>query len=288
MGGTIPNAAVLPRMFALHIFLVPGMITGLLALHLGMIWRQLHTNYPGPRRTNTTIVGSRLWPSYTAKSLGLLFLVFAAVAGLAAFAQIDPVWIYGPYDPSAVMAGAQPDWYLGWIEGAIRLFPGINLYIGRYLIPELFFSAVLLPSLIFLALYLFPFVEKLYSDDEGDQNVLRMPYDQPFNTALGIAVFVLMLVLLAAGGGDLISVSTGISVVLLRTILRILVFVAPACAAVLTYFICVRMRRSRAARAGLVHDESSATSEAKIEASARPQQPLPSPFVHSADQPAGD
>ena len=247
MGGVIPNPEALPRMYALHIFLVPAMIAGLLALHLGMIWRQLHTNYPGPKRTNRTIVGSRLWPSYTAKSLGLLFLVFAAVAGLAAVAQIDPVWLYGPYDPSAVMAGAQPDWYLGWIEGAIRLFPGVNIHLGHWLIPELFFPAVLLPSLFFGVLYLFPFLEKLYSSDEGDQNVLRFPYQQPFNTALGIGVFTLMLVLLAAGADDIIAVATGSSVVLLRTILRFAIFVIPAVSAVLTYLICGRMLRANAA-----------------------------------------
>jgi len=247
MGGTIPNPAAIPRMYALHIFLVPALIAGLLALHLGMIWRQLHTNYPGPKRTNRTIVGSRLWPSYTAKSVGLLLLVFAVVAALGAFAQIDPVWIYGPYDPSAIMAGAQPDWYLGWIEGAMRLFPGINLQLGHWLIPELFFPAVLMPSLVFGGLYLWPFVEKLFSSDEGDQNVLRLPYEQPIKTALGVAFFVFMLVLLVAGGDDIIAVATGSSVVQLRSLLRVLVFVAPAIAAVLAYLICIRLRQRKAA-----------------------------------------
>ena len=249
MGGTIPNPAAIPRMYALHIFLVPALIAGLLALHLGMIWRQLHTNYPGPKRTNRTIVGSRLWPSYTAKSVGLLLLVFAVVAALGAFAQIDPVWIYGPYDPSAIMAGAQPDWYLGWIEGAMRLFPGINLQLGHWLIPELFFPAVLMPSLVFGGLYLWPFVEKLFSRDEGDQNVLRLPYEQPIKTALGVAFFVFMLVLLVAGGDDIIAVATGSSLVEMRAMLRVLVFVAPIIAAALTYLVCARLRLKAASSA---------------------------------------
>lgn len=249
MGGTIPNPAAIPRMYALHIFLVPALIAGLLVLHLGMIWRQLHTNFPGPRRTNRTIVGSRLWPSYTAKSVGLLFLVFAIVAALGGFAQIDPVWIYGPYDPSAIMAGAQPDWYLGWIEGAMRLFPAINLHLGHWLVPEVFFPAVLMPSLVFGALYLFPFVEKLYSSDVGDQNVLRLPYEQPINTALGVGVLIFMLILLVGGGDDIIAVATGRSVVELRNILRVLILLVPPTAAVLAYLICARMMRSRAALA---------------------------------------
>jgi ubiquinol-cytochrome c reductase cytochrome b subunit len=207
-----------------------------------MIWRQLHTNYPRPKRTNHIIVGSRLWPSYTAKSLGLLLLVFGVIAGLGGLFQIDPVWTYGPYDPASIMAGAQPDWYLGWVEGAIRLFPGVNLHIGHWLIPELFFPAVLMPSLLFLGLYSWPFVEKLFSRDQGDQNVLRMPYEQPILTACGVALFTFLLVLLVAGGDDFLALATGGSVVRIRTILRILVLALPPCAAALTYAVCARIR----------------------------------------------
>ncbi len=249
MGGTIPNPVILPRMFALHIFLVPGLISALLGLHLFMIWRQLHTNYPGPKRTNRTIVGSRLWPTYAAKSVGLLLLVFGAIAALGGLVQIDPVWIYGPYDPSSTMAGAQPDWYLGWVEGAIRLFPGVNLRLGHWLIPEPFFPAVLMPSLLFLGLYSWPFVEKLFSNDQGDQNILRLPYEQPVLTAGAAGLFTFLLVLLVAGGDDFLALALGASVVEVRTILRILVLAAPPCAAGLTYLVCARMRSRNAAHA---------------------------------------
>ncbi len=277
MGGTIPNPEAIPRMYALHIFLVPALIAGLLALHLGMIWRQLHTNYPGPKRTNHTIVGSRLWPSYTAKSVGLLLLVFAVIAALGGFFQIDPVWIYGPYAPSAIMAGAQPDWYLGWIEGAMRLFPGVNLHLGHWLVPELFFPAVLMPSLVFGGLYLYPFVEKLFSRDEGDQNVLRLPYEQPFHTSVGAGLFMFMLVLLVGGGDDIIAVAIGMSVVELRTILRILVLAAPPVAAALTYLICVRIRKRKAAFAVAATPDTSALDDG-LEASVPCPEPLPPQF----------
>ncbi len=122
----------------------PHIRVGGVASHLAIIWRQLHTNYPGKQRSEKTIVGSRMWPSYSLKSTGLFFLILAVVSALGAFVQIDPVWIYGRYDPAAILPGAQPDWYLGWIEGAMRLFPGINLHLGPYLAPEVFFPAVLL------------------------------------------------------------------------------------------------------------------------------------------------
>lgn len=265
MGGTIPNPAMIPRMFALHIFLIPALLASLLGFHLFMIWRQLHTNYPGPERSNRTIVGSRLWPSYAAKSIGLLFLVFGVIAGLAGLFQIDPVWTYGPYDPSSIMAGAQPDWYLGWVEGAIRLFPGINLRIGHWLIPELFFPAVLMPSLLFIALYLLPFVEKLFSRDKGDQNVLRLPYEQPFLTSAGVALFTFLLVLLIAGGDDFVALAIGGSVVETRTILRILVLVAPPVTAALTYVLCATIRRRKASRAEAIEPMLDASEDAPRE-----------------------
>jgi ubiquinol-cytochrome c reductase cytochrome b subunit len=247
MGGTVPVDATLPRMYALHIFVVPALISTLIAAHLGIIWRQLHTNYPGPRRTNRTIVGSRLWPSYTAKSIGLFFFLFALIAALGGLAQIDPVWIYGPYNPVAAMTGAQPDWYLGWVEGAMRLFPGVNLHLGRWLIPELFFPAVLMPGLVFVALYLYPFIEQLFSFDEGPQNVLRLPWQQPFNTALGCALIVFMFVLLCAGGDDIFAVATGSSVILIRELLRVIVFAAPPLAFAITYRLCDIRRQRQAA-----------------------------------------
>jgi ubiquinol-cytochrome c reductase cytochrome b subunit len=247
-GGTVPSHATVVRMYGLHIFLIPALISALLAVHLGLIWRQMHTNYPGPKRTDRTIVGSRLWPSYTAKSIGLFFLVFGVVAALGGFVQIDPVWIYGPYDPVAVIPGAQPDWFLGWIEGAMRLFPAVNLRLGPYLIPEVFFPAVLMPLVLFFLLYLWPFLEQMISLDFGQHNVLKLPYRQPVNTALGCAVFVYLLVLLFAGGDDVVAMATGTSVVDIRTILRVLVFAAPLATGAIVYGWCARTRRRQLAK----------------------------------------
>jgi ubiquinol-cytochrome c reductase cytochrome b subunit len=272
-GGPIPNPFTIPRLYSLHIFLIPATIAALLVLHLGIIWRQLHTNYPGPKRTNRTIVGSRLWPSYTAKSVGLLFLVFGVVAALGGLVQIDPVWINGPYDTAAAMTAAQPDWYLGWVEGAIRLFPGVNLHIGPWLVPELFFPAVLMPSLVFAALYACPFIEQRFSRDEGNQNVLRLPWQQPFGTALGCAVAAFMVVLLCAGGDDVIATEIGGSVVTIRAVLRVLVFAVPSVIAVVVYGLCIWMRRRESASHGALSRETvmepTETSEAGMTGKAR-------------------
>ncbi len=248
MGGTVPVAATIPRFYALHIFVVPAIISVLIAVHLAIIWRQYHTNYPGPGRTNTSIVGSRLWPVYTLKSVGLFLLLLSMVAALGGLVQIDPVWIYGPANPVGIIPGAQPDWYLGWIEGAMRLFPGVNLRIGPYLVPEVFFPAVLFPGLLFLALYSYPFIEQWFSREVRSHNILNLPGQHPFNTALGCSIFAGLIVLQFAGSDDVISVATGGSVVALRMLFRVLFFVVPAVVAVAVYLLCraVGSKRGRA------------------------------------------
>lgn len=237
-GGIVPADATIPRFYALHIFFVPALIALLIAVHLAIIWRQYHTNYPGPMRSDRTIVGSRVWPSYTLKSLGLFLFVFALVAALGGLVQIDPVWIYGPDNPAAILPGAQPDWYLGWVEGAMRLSPAVNLHIGPWLVPEVFFPGMLLPLVVFTVLYAYPFLDRAISGDRGTHHVLRLPWQQPFHTALGCAVFVFILVLLVAGGDDVIAVAEGSSVVAMRELLRFLVFALPLVTGSVVYLLC--------------------------------------------------
>lgn len=245
-GGTYPTKALLPRLYALHIFIVPALLAALIGVHLAIIWRQLHTNYPGPGRTERTIVGSRLWPTYAAKSIGLMLIVFACITALAGLVQINPIWLYGPYSTAASQPLAQPDWYLGWIEGAMRLYPGANLHIGHGLIPELFFSGALLPALVFAGLYAWPFVERFFfTDDEGYHNVLCLPYQRPFITAFGCAAFTFLVVLFFGAGDDIIALAINGSVTTIRTLLRILVFVAPVTVALVAYVLCAIARKRR-------------------------------------------
>ncbi len=253
LGGDIPTPLLTPRFYSLHIFLVPAAIALLLVIHLGLVWRQMHTNLPGPRRTERTIVGSRLWPSYAAKSLGLFCILSGVIALLGGLVQINPIWVYGPFDPMAILPGAQPDWYLGWVEGAMRLFPSFNLR-GNALVPDVFFPAVVLPGLVFLGLYLYPFFDKLVYDDASveNHNVLRLPYQQPFNTAFGCAAFLFLLVLFFAGGDDVIAVATGTSVVTIRGIFRLLSLAVPPLTFILVYVYCKKLQRGQAARVDAV------------------------------------
>lgn len=262
LGGTIPDSATVPRLYGLHIFLVPALLAALIGLHLFIIWRQFHTNYPGPKRTDKTIVGSRLWSTYTIKSMALFLLLFAVIAMLGGLVQIDPVWVYGPYNPIAVLPGAQPDWYLGWVEGAMRLFPGVNFRIGGYLVPEVFWPGFFFPMLTFAILFCWPFIEKLFTLDFRDHHVLKLPYQQPFNTALGCSVFSFVFVLFFAGGDDVIAQATNTGVGEIRILLRILVFVVPAVTMVAVYALCARLRRRRAGANAALNAANQALEEA--------------------------
>ena len=259
-GGTVPNSGTLPRMYEWHIFLVPALLTVLIGLHLALIWRQYHTNYPGKGRSDKLIVGSRLWPTYTLKSIALFLAVFALVAALGAWAQIDPIWVFGPYKPVGITPEAQPDWYLGWVEGAMRLFPGVNLRLWGYLIPEVFFPGFLFPCLVFVVLYSLPFLDKLITGDVRAHHVLRLPSHYPLGTAFGCAAFTFVTVLGFAGSDDVLAIFAGTSVIALRTLFRVLVFVVPAFIGAVVYLFCEVSRRRHS---GLSKPASESESQAE-------------------------
>jgi ubiquinol-cytochrome c reductase cytochrome b subunit len=192
--------------------------------------------------------------------LGLFCLLFAFVSALGGLVRIDPLWVYGPYDPVAIAPGAQPDWYLGWVEGAMRLFPAVNLH-RRYLVPNVFFPGMLLPVLVFAVLYLCPFFDKLiYFDPSGrDHNVLRLPWEQPFDTAFGCAAFMFLFV---ASGDDVIAVMTGTSVVDIRRILRLISVTAPPVMFAVVYLLCRRARQGHRAAEPLTSAVNAAAPQA--------------------------
>jgi ubiquinol-cytochrome c reductase cytochrome b subunit len=236
--GEFPGTSIISRLYIIHVLLIPLAIFALLGAHLFIVWRQKHTQFRGPGRREDNVVGSRLWPTYAAKSVGLLALVVAALAALGGLAQINPVWLYGPYDPAAVSTAAQPDWYLGWTEGAIRLFPPWYFHIGTYGVPEVFWPAIALPALTFALLYAWPFIERRFTHDDAEHHLLDRPRDRPVRTAIGVGVLSFYVVLLIAGGQDLIAQRLDVSILAVTRSLQVLVFVVPAAAALFTWRLC--------------------------------------------------
>jgi ubiquinol-cytochrome c reductase cytochrome b subunit len=237
-GGEYPADATLGRLFVAHIFIVPLFIFALLSAHLAIIWRQKHTQFPGPGNTEENVVGSPLWPTYAAKSIAMGAFVASVCAVLGGLVQINPVWLYGPYQPAAVTTAAQPDYYVGWLEGALRLAPPWLVRIGPWTISELFWPGVLLPTVVFVILYLWPFLEARVTHDRRAHHLLDRPRDRPIHTAIGIAALTFFTVLTLAGGQDVIAQLMRVPVTDVNTTLRILLVVAPVVFALITWRWC--------------------------------------------------
>jgi ubiquinol-cytochrome c reductase cytochrome b subunit len=252
-GGEFPFGNIISRLYVIHILLIPGAIGLLLGLHLAMVWRQKHTQFPGPLRTEHQIVGTRMWPTYAVKAGALFFLTAATVTLLAGLFQINPVWIYGPFDPARVSAGAQPDWYLGWLEGALRLMPPWEVRAFGFTIPNPFFPGLLIPGLTFNILYAWPWIEsKFLTKDREPHNLLNRPRDVPVRTALGIAGLAFYTVLFVAGGNDVIAGLFNLPLERVTQGLQVMLLVLPVVAGVATYRICKELN-GRAPRTGHEH-----------------------------------
>jgi len=203
LGGAFPYSdQVGLRLFSAHVFALPAAIATLIAIHLAILWRQKHTQFPGPRRTEDNVVGSPLFPNYAVKSLALGCATTAVLVALGAFVQINPIWLFGPYNSYQAASPAQPDWYIGWLDGALRIsFPWALHFFG-HMIPSPFFPGVLLPFVLFGALFLWPFIEQAITGDRRPHQLLDRPRDAPWRTAVGVAIFMLALDLTLAGSGD--------------------------------------------------------------------------------------
>ena len=234
-GGNFPATQTIPRLFFAHVLILPALLVGVMTLHLAMIWRQKHTQFRAPGRTEYNVVGSPLWPNYAMKSIGLLFAVAAILTALGAFFQINPIWLYGPYQPANVSAPAQPDWYIGWLEGALRLGPAWSWQIFGHTIPAPFFAGVLLPGAFFALLFVWPFLERRITRDGTSHQLLDHPSDVPWRTGVGAAVLAFAIVLTFAGGDDVLAKIVGISVEALAALFRVLLVVLPLLVGLLAF-----------------------------------------------------
>jgi ubiquinol-cytochrome c reductase cytochrome b subunit len=241
-GGEFPADQIINRLFVIHILLVPVAIATLLAAHLAILWRQKHTQFGGRGKTEHNVVGSHLWPTYAAKSIALFAAVFAVLAALGGLAQINPIWQYGPFEPAAVTTAAQPDWYVGWLEGALRVFPPWEIRAWGHTVANPFFPGVLLPGLTFGALYAWPFLEARVTRDRRPHELLDRPRDRPVRTAIGVGVLAFYIVLLLAGGQDIFAQRLHLSITTVLHAFQIGLAVVPLAAALFAYKLAKDLR----------------------------------------------
>ena len=276
-GGEFPAPDLLSRLFVLHVLLVPGLIVGLLSAHLAMVWRQKHTQFPGPGRTEGNVVGTRLWPTYTARAIGLFAGVSGLIALLGGLVQINPVWLFGPFEPAAVTTAAQPDWYMGWLEGAFRLMPPARIDVFGYELSEVFLPGVVLPGATFGLLYAWPFVERRLTKDRAAHNLLDRPSEHPWRTSLGAAVVAFYFVLFLAGSQDIAAQHLEVPVGRVTVALQVLLFVLPVVVALITGRICSDLR----GKARLEHRKEEIRGREKPASPPAPTDPAPGPSTGS-------
>jgi ubiquinol-cytochrome c reductase cytochrome b subunit len=245
-GGPFPGTpAFFPRMYIVHVLVIPALIATLLAVHLALVALKHHTQFRmGPRESERKLVGVPTFPGQTPRSLGLFAAVVAVLFLLGGLVQINPIWLWGPYHTYSATNGAQPDWYLGWLIGALRIVPGFDVTIGGYtIVPNPFWGGVLLPLAFFSFLYLWPWLEKRFTHDDAYHNLLERPRDSPWRTAIGYAVMTLVFLVFLAGSADRVDVLFGLPYMSQIWAYRVLVFVGPVMAGFLAYRVCVELRR---------------------------------------------
>ncbi len=244
-GGQYPGHVIIPRFYTIHILLIPALMLGLLGAHLAIMWHQKHTQYKGKGRTEKNVVGVAMWPAYALQAGGFFFLTAAVLAALGGLFQINPIWLYGPYVPYKVSYAVQPDWYMGWLDGALRLFPSWEITGFGHTIPNAFFPAVLLPGVTFTLLMVWPWIERKFTKDNEYHNLLDNPRDNPWRTSIGVGVTTFYTVLFFASSTDVLANFFTVSLNFVLWTFRVFLIVLPPITAYITYKLANEARMVR-------------------------------------------
>jgi ubiquinol-cytochrome c reductase cytochrome b subunit len=234
-----------PRLELVHVLLIPAALTALISVHLAMIMRQHHSQFPGRGRRESNVVGTPTWSAYALRSIGLMFAVVAVLFLLGGLVQINPIWQWGPYHVWLSENGAQPDWYIGWLIGALRLMPNLEPTIGGHtVIPNPFWGGAAFPAVVFGLMYAWPWIERKLTHDYRSHNLLERPRDRPLRTAAGTAFLSWVVIIFLIGSTDRLFFRLDISYTAQIHVWRFGVWIAPLIIFVLTLLTCRWLQRS--------------------------------------------
>ncbi len=244
-GGEFPGESIIPRMYVAHVLLIPGLLLALIGAHMLLLVFHKHTQWPGPGRTQENVVGYPMLPVYMAKAGGFFFMVFGVTALMGALLSINPVWKFGPYDPTKVTAGSQPDWYMGWPDGALRIMPNWETHLwGHTLSWNVLLPIQVLPGVMFGILMMLPFIEAWITGDKRDHHLLQRPRDAPTRTATMVALITIYGLFWAAGGNDIIATHLHMNLNSITYFMRGAVFILPPIAFYITRRWCIGLQRA--------------------------------------------
>jgi ubiquinol-cytochrome c reductase cytochrome b subunit len=262
-GGIFPGSEQLwPRMYIAHVLIFPVLIGLLLGAHLLLVAMRHHTQFRQRReQTEETIVGIPAWPGQAPRSLGLLIGTAGFLFLLGGLVQINPVWLWGPYHVYSSTNGAQPDWYLGWLIGGLRLVPSFDLVIAGYtVVPNPFWGGIALPLLVFGFLYLWPWLERRFTGDQAFHNLLDRPRDAPVRTGIGVGMVTWVVLIFFAGASDRVYVTFGLDYAAQIWFYRVAIWVLP----VLFGFVAWRVCKELQSGEKVVADRHEAETEARL------------------------
>ncbi len=243
-GGQFPGHDIVPRMYIVHVLLIPGLLLALITAHLFIMFHQKHTQMPAKGNTERNVVGQPFYPYFMAKGGAWFFFIFAALALLSTFAQINPIWLYGPYSPMSISSASQPDFYMGFLEGALRMMPAWEWnFLGHTVTFSVMIPFLLPLGIILVGLALWPFFEQWATGDKSYHHVNDRPRNAPVRTAAGMAAVVFYGVLWGEGANDVIADKLSISLYTVTWIARVMIFVGPAIAFFVTRRICLALQR---------------------------------------------
>jgi ubiquinol-cytochrome c reductase cytochrome b subunit len=268
-GGPYPgDPSFESRMFIGHVLLFPAIIAALIGLHLALVASRHHTQFRRSRsQTNGTLVGVPTFPGQAPRSLGLMSAVAAVLFLLGGLVQINPIWLWGPYETALGTNGAQPDWYLGWLIGGLRLVPGFDVVVGdRTVVPNPFWGGALFPLVVLALLAAWPWLERRLTGDRGVRNVLDRPRDAPLRTAFALGFLSWVFLVFFAGSSDRFFVFLGISYEAQIWFWRFGVWIIPAIVAVAAFRSCRGLQQIERVE----ETREAAEEEAKLEAGAPP------------------
>ncbi|HMD91396.1 MAG TPA: ubiquinol-cytochrome c reductase cytochrome b subunit [Trebonia sp.] len=246
-GGPFPGDSIVPRMYILHVFLVPGLILALITAHLFIMFHQKHTQMPQHGNTEKNVVGQPFWPYFLLKGQAWFFFIFGILVVLSTFAQINPIWLYGPYTPLAISSASQPDWYMGILEGALRMMPSWEInFLGHTVSLSVLIPGLLIIGALFTVLAIWPFFEQWATGDRAAHNINDRPRNAPVRTGTGVAGVLFYGILWAEGANDVLAKTFQVPLYTITWIARVAIFVVPIGAYFVTKRICLGLQRKDA------------------------------------------
>ena len=244
-GGEFPGDSIIPRLYTIHVLLLPGLLLALIGAHMLLLVFHKHTQWAGPGRTEHNVVGYPMMPVYMAKAGGFFFMVFGVTALMGALLSINPVWKFGPYDPSQVTAGSQPDWYMGWPDGALRIMPNWESHLlGHTISWNVLLPIQVLPVALFSVVLLLPFIEAWITGDKREHHLLQRPRNAPGRTAFLAALMTVYGLFWAAGGNDILATHFHWSLNSITYFMRAAVFLLPPVVFVVVRRWCLGLQRA--------------------------------------------